>query len=107
VAAIYKGKDRWGIELVFAGFKQHLWIKAFYGTSENKVKTQIWIAISVCLLIAIVKKRLDLPGSFYTLLQVLSATLLERMTFHRCPPEGPPMFRFSQKRRLSNRSRLH
>jgi hypothetical protein len=64
---------------LFKWIKQHLRIKAFYGTSENAVKTQLWIAISVYLLVAIVKKRLDLPGSLYTLLQVLSVTLFEKM----------------------------
>lgn len=54
-------------------------IKAFYGTTENAVKTQIWIAVSVYLLVAIIKKRLQLPGSLYTLLQVLSVTLFEKM----------------------------
>ena len=65
------------MELFFKWIKQHLRIKAFYGTSENAVKTQIWIAVSVYLLVAIVKKRLNLPGSLYTLLQVLSVTLFE------------------------------
>jgi len=67
------------VELFFKWIKQHLRIKAFYGTSENAVKTQIWIAVSVYLLVAIVKKRLELPGSLYTLLQVLSVTLFEKM----------------------------
>jgi transposase len=77
VCALYK--SRWQIELFFKWIKQHLRIKAFYGTSENAVKTQIWIAVSVYLLVAIVKKRLDLPGSLYTLLQVISVTLFEKM----------------------------
>ena len=59
--------------------KQHLRIKVFFGTSENAVKTQIWIAVSVYLLVAIVKKKLELTGSLYTLLQVLSVTLFEKM----------------------------
>jgi len=66
-------------ELFFKWIKQHLRIKAFYGTSENAVKTQLWIAISVYLLVAIVKKRLALPGSLYTFLQVLSVTMFEKM----------------------------
>ena len=78
ICALYK--SRWQVELFFKWIKQHLRIKAFFGTSENAVKTQIWIAISVYLLVAIVKKRLDLPGSLYTLLQVLSVTLFEKMT---------------------------
>jgi IS4 transposase len=64
---------------LFKWIKQHLRIKVFLGTSENAVKTQIWIAVSVYLLVAIVKKRLKLPGSLYTLLQVLSVTLFEKM----------------------------
>ena len=77
VCALYK--SRWQIELFFKWIKQHLRIKVFFGTSENAVKTQIWTAVSVYLLVAIVKKRLDLPGSLYTLLQVLSVTLFEKM----------------------------
>jgi hypothetical protein len=77
VCALYK--SRWQVELFFKWIKQHLRIKVFFGTSENAVKTQIWIAVSVYLLVAIVKKRLDLPGSLYTLLQVLSVTLFEKM----------------------------
>jgi IS4 transposase len=64
---------------LFKWIKQHLRIKAFYGTSENAVKTQIWIAVSVYVLVAIVKKKLELPGSLYTLLQVISVTLFEKM----------------------------
>jgi transposase len=77
ICALYK--SRWQVELFFKWIKQHLRIKAFYGTSENAVKTQLWIAVSVYLLVAIVKKRLDLPGSLYTLLQVLSVTLFEKI----------------------------
>ena len=77
IAALYK--SRWQVELFFKWIKQHLRIKAFYGTSENAVKTQLWIAISVYLLVAIVKKRLELPGSLYTFLQVISVTLFEKM----------------------------
>ena len=68
---------RWQIELFFKWIKQHLRIKAFFGTSENAVKTQIWIAVSVYVLIAIVKKRLHLDASLYELLQILSLTLFE------------------------------
>ena len=75
ICALYK--SRWQVELFFKWIKQHLRIKAFSGTSENAVKTQIWIAVSVYPLVAIVKKRLNLPGSLYTLLQVLSVTLFE------------------------------
>src|SRR3970040_2647145 len=63
----------------FKWIKQHLRIKAFYGTSANAVKTQVWIAVSVYVLVAILKKRLALPQSLYTILQVLSVTLFERM----------------------------
>ena len=70
---------RWQVELFFKWIKQHLRIKAFYGTTENAVKTQIWIAISVYVLVAIVKKRLNLNQSLYTILQILSITLLEKI----------------------------
>ena len=71
-------KSRWQVELFFRWIKQHLRIKAFYGTSENAVKTQIWIALSVYVLVAIVKKRLALDVSLYKLLQILSITLFEK-----------------------------
>jgi len=71
-------KSRWQIELFFKWIKQHLRIKAFYGTSENAVKTQIWIAISVYVLIAIIKKELKMEQSLYTILQFLSVTLFEK-----------------------------
>ena len=77
ICALYK--SRWQVELFFKWIKQHLRIKRFYGTSENAVKTQIWIAVSVYVLVAIVKKRLDLDASLYTLLQILSVSLFERM----------------------------
>jgi hypothetical protein len=69
---------RWQIELFFKWIKQHLRIKAFFGTSENAVKAQIWIAVSVYVLVAIVKKRHKLPGSLYQILQILSVTVFER-----------------------------
>lgn len=69
---------RWKIELFFKWIKQHLRIKAFYGTSENAVKTQIWIAISVYVLVAIIKKKLKLKASLYTMLQILSVSLFEK-----------------------------
>jgi hypothetical protein len=77
ICALYK--RRWQIELFFKWIKQHLRIKRFYGTSENAVKTQIWVAISVYVLVAIIKKRLQLQPSLYTLLQILSVTLFEKM----------------------------
>jgi hypothetical protein len=70
---------RWQVELFFRWIKQHLRIKAFYGTSENAVKTQIWIAISIYVLVAIVKKRLSLDRSLYSILQILSLSLLEKI----------------------------
>jgi IS4 transposase len=79
IADLYK--SRWQIELFFKWIKQHLRIKAFYGTSENAVKTQIWIAIaiSVYVLIALVKKRLNLEISLYTFLQILSVSVFEKV----------------------------
>jgi hypothetical protein len=71
-------KCRWQVELFFKWIKQHLRIKAFFGTSENAVKTQIWIAVSVYVLVAIVRKRLGLEASLYQLLQILSVTLFEK-----------------------------
>ena len=81
ICALYK--SRWQVELFFKWIKQHLRIKQFYGTSENSVKTQIWIAVSVYVLVAIVKKRLDLDASLYILLQILSVTLFEKMPLHQ------------------------
>lgn len=78
IAQLYK--CRWQVELFFKWIKQHLRIKKFYGSSENAVKTQIWIAVSVYLLIAIIKKRLKIELSLYTILQILSVTVLERMS---------------------------
>jgi hypothetical protein len=71
-------KRRWQVELFFKWIKQHLRVKAFYGTSENAVKTQIWIAVCVYVLVAIVKKRLGLSHSLYTILQILSVGLFEK-----------------------------
>jgi len=76
IAKLYK--QRWQVELFFKWIKQHLRIKAFFGTSRNAVETQIWIAISIYLLIAIVKKTLKLDESLYTLSQILSLSLFER-----------------------------
>jgi DDE family transposase len=77
ICALYK--SRWQVELFFKWIKQHLRIKRFFGASENAVKTQIWIAVSVYVLVAIVKKRLTLDASLYTLLQILSVTLFEKI----------------------------
>ena len=76
IAQLYHG--RWQIELFFKWIKQHLRIKAFYGTSPNAVRTQIWSAIAVYLLVALLKKRLHLNSSLYTILQILSLTLFEK-----------------------------
>lgn len=76
IADLYR--CRWQIELFFKWIKQHLRIRSFFGTSENAVKTQIWIAVAVYVLIAIIKKRLGLQASLYTILQMLSLTLLEK-----------------------------
>jgi hypothetical protein len=77
IAELYR--CRWQVELFFKWIKQHLRIKAFFGTSENAVKSQIWIAVSVYVLVAIVKKRLKLSASLYELLQILSLTMFERI----------------------------
>lgn len=77
ICALYKA--RWQVELFFKWIKQHLRIKQFYGTSENAVKVQIWTAVSVYVLVAIVKKRLRLKASLYTLLQIFSVTLFEKI----------------------------
>ncbi len=76
IAQLYR--CRWQVELFFKWIKQHLRIKKFYGTTENAVKTQIWIAISIYVLVAIVKKRLKIEASLYTILQILSLTLFEK-----------------------------
>jgi len=76
IAHLYK--SRWQVELFFKWIKQHLRIKAFYGTSDNAVKTQIWIAISTYILVAIIKKELKLTYSIYTILQILSISLFEK-----------------------------
>jgi len=77
ICSLYKA--RWHVELFFKWIKQHLRIKRFFGTSENAVKSQIWIAVSVYVLVAIVKKRMDSEASLYTLLQIFSLTLFEKM----------------------------
>ena len=97
IAELYR--CRWRVELFFKWIKQHLRIKSFYGTSENAVRSQIWIAVSVYVLVAIIKKRLDIALSLYTILQILSVTTFERTpliqiltdsgpTTHRCPPDN-------------------
>ena len=80
VAALYK--LRWQVELFFKWIKQHLRIKTFYGTSENAVRTQIWIAVCVYVLIAILKKELKLPQTLHSILQVLSVTAFEKVPIY-------------------------
>ena len=81
ICALYK--NRWQVELFFKWIKQHLRIKRFYGTSENAVKSQIWIAVSVYVLVAIIKKQLNLNASLYTVLQILSVTLFEKISIQQ------------------------
>ena len=95
IALLYKA--RWRVELFFKWIKQHLRIKAFYGTSENAVKTQVWIAVSVYVLVAILKKRLHLDHSLYTILQILSVTLFEKT---------PIMDAFSQRNHTTEKPGL-
>ena len=95
ICALYR--CRWQVELFFKWIKQHLRIKRFYGTSENAVRTQIWIAISVYVLVAIIKKKLRLNVSLHTLLQILSLTLFEKLPLKQAvagvePIETNPAF---------------
>ena len=85
ICALYT--SRWQVELFFKWIKQHLRIKQFFGTSENAVKTQIWIAVSVYVLVAIIRKKLNLDVSLYTLLQALSLTLFEKMPLQQAFPD--------------------
>ena len=89
VADLYR--YRWQVELFFKWIKQHLRIKSFFGTSENAVKSQIWIAISVYVLVAIVKKRLNLKADLYTILQILSLTLFEKTSLKQMLMNGDSM----------------
>ena len=77
IARLYK--CRWQVELFFKWIKQHLHIEAFYGTSENAVKTQVWVAVATYVLVAIVKKKMNLGLSLYEILQILSITLFENV----------------------------
>jgi len=88
IAQLYR--CRWQVELFFKWIKQHLRIKAFFGTSENAVKSQIWIAVSVYVLVAIIKKRLNLQPSLFEILQILSLTLFERTPLHQLLTLSPP-----------------
>ena len=89
ICALYK--SRWHVELFFKWIKQHLRIKRFYGTSENAVKTQIWIAVAVYVLVAIAKKELRLNVSLYTLLQILSVTVFEKMSLQQALTDSRPL----------------
>jgi len=82
-------RQRWQVELFFKWIKQHLRIKTFYGTNEYAVKTQIWIAVCTYVLIAITKKRLNLPNSLHEILQILSLTIFETTPINRLlmPPD--------------------
>ena len=89
IAALYK--NRWQVELFFKWIKQHLRIKKFLGTSENAVKTQIWCAVSTYVLIAIVKKELQLDASLYTLLQILSVSVFEKTQLFQAFADNTPL----------------
>ena len=86
IAALYK--SRWQVELFFKWIKQHLRIKRFIGNSENAVKTQIWCAVATYVLIAIVKKELQVNASLYSLLQILSVSVFEKTTLHQALSGG-------------------
>src|SRR5262249_2456522 len=90
VADLYR--RRWQIELFFKWIKQHLRIKSFFGFSQNAVKTQIWIAVAVYVLIAIIKKRLKPTPSHYTILQLLSVTIFEKIQLDQLYAESHPLF---------------
>jgi len=101
VADIYK--HRWQIELFFRWIKQHLKIKRFYGTSPNAVKIQIWTAIAVYLLVAIMKKRLRLPGNLHTILQILETNIFERRSFFQVVNDA---FKYKTEPQSSNQLNL-
>jgi len=94
IAELYK--SRWKVELFFKWIKQHLRIKAFFGTSENAVKTQVWIAISIYVLVAIIKKRLNLNPSLYTILQILSVTIFEKTPILQALSETETIEQYSE-----------
>jgi Domain of unknown function (DUF4372)/Transposase DDE domain len=100
ICALYK--RRWQVELFFKWIKQHLRIKRFYGHSENAVKSQIWIAVSVYVLVAIVKKRLNLEDSLHTLLQILSVTQFEKMPLQEAFMHKEDTFRQHEERKQLN-----
>jgi hypothetical protein len=96
IAQLYKA--RWRVELFFKWIKQHLRIKAFYGTSENAVRTQIWIAVSVYVLVAIIKKELQLDVSLYTILQFLSVSVFEKTSILQALSQTPYAFEQDENR---------
>jgi IS4 transposase len=96
-------KSRWQVELFFKWIKQHLRIKVFYGTSENAVKTQIWVAISIYVIIAILKKRHQLEPSLFQILQILSITIFERLPIPQAFGEVEPQEKY---REFSNQLNL-
>jgi IS4 transposase len=101
IANLYR--CRWQVELFFKWIKQHLRIKAFYGTTENAVKTQVWIAVSVYVLVSIVKKTLNLDQSLYTILQILSVTLFEKEPIYQALSN---ISYTNQENQLSNQANL-
>ena len=100
IAQLYR--CRWQVELFFKWIKQHLRIKAFYGTTENAEKTQIWIAITVYVLVAIVRKRLNIEASLYTMLQILSLTLFEKTPLDQLLKEMEQNLAMPQKTKQLN-----
>jgi len=100
IADLYR--QRWQVELFFKWIKQHLQIKTFFGTTENAVKTQIWIAVCTYVLIAIAKKRLRLPNSLHEILQILSLTMFETMPINQLlTTHDPDKFSESELQQLS------
>ena len=97
ITRLYKG--RWQVELFFKWIKQHLRIKHFYGTSDNAVKTQIWIAICVYVLVAIIKKQLESERSLYNVLQVLSVNAFQQVPLQQLLEDSAPQ---SQEDALCN-----
>ena len=95
ITALYK--SRWQIELFSKWIKQHLRIKSFFGTSENAVKSQIWIAVSVYVIIAIIRKRLHIEENLHTILQILSLTIFEKTSLKQ-------LLSFSAQQTLTNHS---
>jgi IS4 transposase len=100
IAKLYR--CRWQVELFFKWIKQHFRIKKFYGTTENAVKTQIWIAVTVYVLVAIMKKRPNTEASLYTILQILNLTLLEKATIDQLLKNMEPQIDTQQNNNQMN-----